>query len=102
MKRIRRIVFPILLALIVAAAVFAVVGCNDKNASDTEYTLTFMNGSQEYATITDVEGADITPPAAPTAPSGKVFGGWSEQANGAAVTLPAKMRSEEPSCRERV
>ena len=91
MKRIRRIVFPILLALIVAAAVFAVVGCNDKNASDTEYTLTFMNGSQEYATITDVEGADITPPAAPTAPSGKVFGGWSEQANGAAVTLPAKM-----------
>lgn len=91
MNRSKRFVLPIVLALIAAATVFAVIGCNDKNKTDAEYTLTFMNGSQVYATITDVEGADLGLPADPTAPSGKKFGGWSEQANGAAVTLPTTM-----------
>lgn len=95
MKRARRLLYLIVMAVVVAAiAVFASACGDEREQPATEYTLTFMNGTAPYYSIKGTAGSDVVFDEEEPARTNLVFDGWSETDGGEVVELPAKMPAE--------
>ncbi|MCH5155617.1 MAG: InlB B-repeat-containing protein [Clostridiales bacterium] len=98
MKKFRRVLLLTLFAVILALGAVCFTACGDKSdgkKSKSQYTLTFMNGTVLYDTVTALEGSEYKDKMkSDPFRINNVFNGWSRTPNGAVEALPDKMPSE--------
>ena len=93
MNKLRKALYIAVMTVVVAAMGVLIVACNGKEADDTEYTLTFMNGNAVHATVTGVTGSEVS--VADPTKLNFTFDGWSSTSDGKnIVELPATMPAQ--------
>ncbi|MCH5165110.1 MAG: InlB B-repeat-containing protein [Clostridiales bacterium] len=95
MKGIRKFIYLIAVVLAVTAVSLVAAACGESDSnSSAKYTLTFMNGTAPYYTITGTAGSKVVFDKENPTRTNLEFDGWSEEPDGAIVELPTKMPAE--------
>ena len=95
MKRACKFIYLTVVALVIAALSLVVAACSKSNStSKAKYTLTFMNGTAPYHTITATAGSKIVFDKENPTRANLEFDGWSDEPDGSIVELPTKMPAE--------
>lgn len=92
MKKARKFLYTVAIALAIAAVSLFVVACGEKEKKPAvEYTLKFWQGTSVYETVTGVEGSAVELQKGDPTRVNCVFEGWSLTQDGEVVALPTKM-----------